>query len=114
MKQEKIVPITRKTGEVNGAFGRTCNRIVQVGGAAMTVIAVPIAAFLGGTIMETHNIAILNQQRMEMYIQSHGVTKSEFKELQREHRADRGETLQRLAKQGDLMREHQLRVHDRS
>ena len=111
MKREKIVPITRKTGEVNGVFGRTCNRIVQVGGAVLTVLAVPIAAFLGSTIMETHNIAILNQQRMEMYIQSHGVTKGEFKELQREHRADRGETLQRLVKHGDLIREHQIRGH---
>tara|TARA_R110002020_G_scaffold393907_1_gene603997 strand:- start:129 stop:470 length:342 start_codon:yes stop_codon:yes gene_type:complete len=111
MNQEKIVPITRKTGEVNGLFGRTCNRIVQVGGAGVTLIAIPLAIFLGSTIIETHNIAILNQQRMEMYIRSHGVTKSEFKELQREHRADRGETLQRLAKQGDLIRDHQIRGH---
>ena len=53
--RRKHIPITRKNGETNGAFGAWCNRVVQVGGAFLVVLAVP-AGF--GIVWQNHASAI--------------------------------------------------------
>tara|TARA_R110002167_G_scaffold312070_5_gene517789 strand:- start:978 stop:1331 length:354 start_codon:yes stop_codon:yes gene_type:complete len=62
-------PITRKNGEVNGSFGKVCNKIMQVGGAATVALALPIAAFIGITVVDNNNRSILTEQKLVIFIE---------------------------------------------
>ena len=53
--RRKHIPVVRKNGETNGAFGAWCNRVVQVGGAFLVVLAVP-AGF--GIVWQNHSLAV--------------------------------------------------------
>ena len=60
--RRKHIPVVRKNGETNGAFGAWCNRVVQVGGAFLVVLAVP-AGF--GIVWQNHASAIKTEASIE-------------------------------------------------
>tara|TARA_R110000765_G_scaffold170696_3_gene275697 strand:- start:1977 stop:2315 length:339 start_codon:yes stop_codon:yes gene_type:complete len=59
--RRKHIPITRKNGETNGAFGAWCNRVVQVGGAFLVVLAVP-AGF--GIVWQNHALSVVTEESL--------------------------------------------------
>jgi hypothetical protein len=65
----KEVGITQRSGEVNGAFGGFCNRIMQVGGTGLVLLSLP--ALVGVVWLNyTNTIQIIEklttiQQRVE-------------------------------------------------
>ena len=54
-ERRKSVPVVRKNGETNGAFGALCNKLVQVGGAGLVVMAIPA---LVGIVWQNHNSSV--------------------------------------------------------
>jgi len=124
------VPLVRKNGEVNGRFGAFCNKIMQIGGAALVIAAVPS---LLAVLWQTYTISIQNQSTQQQiqialtHMVGQGTLDAEIKRLDesdkslQEKDADIEKTMDknyseanaRFAKLGDLIRDHRS-LHIRS
>ena len=116
VERRKGTPVMKKSGEANGKFGALCNKLVQVGGAGLVVVAVPA---LIGIVWQNHTASVqANATLAQMSIAvSHMVGRGNFESeinrldsydysLESVVRNNHVETTMMLLRQEDVIRAH--------
>ena len=123
VERRKGTPVVKKSGEANGKFGALCNKLVQVGGAGLVVVAIPA---LIGIVWQNHTASVAaNATLAQMSIAlTHMVGSGRFEsEINRlassdyslESKVDSNysETSSRITRQGELINSHnELHLRD--